>query len=109
MIEVDKLSRHYGSNVAVDQISFRIEKGEVVGFFGPNGAGKTTTMKMLTGYLFPTSGSARVDEFDVVESPLEVKRRIGYLPENAPLYTDMTVLEYLRFVADVRQIPRDRR
>ncbi|MBI3843084.1 MAG: ATP-binding cassette domain-containing protein [Planctomycetes bacterium] len=109
MIEVDKLSRLYGGTVAVDQISFRIEKGEVVGFLGPNGAGKTTTMKMLTGYLFPSSGSARVDGIDVVESPLEVKCRIGYLPENAPLYTDMTVLEYLRFVADVRQIPRNAR
>jgi gliding motility-associated transport system ATP-binding protein len=109
MIEVDKLSRHYGRTVAVDHISFRIEKGEVVGFLGPNGAGKTTTMKMLTGYLFPTSGVARVDGFDVVDSPLEVKRRIGYLPENAPLYTDMTVLEYLKFVADVRRIPRDER
>ena len=106
MIEVNKLSRHYGRNVAVDQISFRIERGEVVGFLGPNGAGKTTTMKILTGYLFPTAGSAQVAGFDVVDHPLEVKRRIGYLPENVPLYTDMTVLEYLRFVAEVRQLPR---
>ncbi len=106
MIETDKLSRHYGRTVAVDQITLRIARGEVVGFLGPNGAGKTTTMKMLTGYLFPTSGTARVAGFDVLRSPLEMKRRIGYLPENAPLYTDMTVLEYLRFVAEVRRIPR---
>jgi ABC-2 type transport system ATP-binding protein len=109
MIEVEKLSRLYGRTLAVDGISFRIERGEVVGFLGPNGAGKTTTMKILTGYLFPSAGVATVAGFDVVEEPLEVKRRIGYLPENVPLYTDMTVLEYLRFVADVRRLPRAER
>ena len=102
MIELDRLTRDFGPVRAVDSVSFSVRRGEVVGFLGPNGAGKTTTMRMLTGYLLPTSGTARVMGFDVVERPLEVKRRVGYLPEGAPLYGDMTVEGLLRFVAEVR-------
>lgn len=104
MIEIDKLSRHFGRLVAVDDLSFRVERGEVLGFLGPNGAGKSTTMKMLTGFLAPTTGTARICGIDVVENAIGAKARIGYLPEGAPLYADMTPLELLHFVAAVRGI-----
>jgi ABC-2 type transport system ATP-binding protein len=107
MISVRDLSKSFGSTVAVNDISFDVNKGEVLGFLGPNGAGKTTTMRILTCYLAPDNGTATVAGFDVFEDSLEVRKRVGYLPESAPLYLDMDVVSYLRFVADVRGIPRD--
>jgi len=104
MIEVNGLTKRFGQVVAVDGISFSIDKGEVVGFLGPNGAGKTTTMRILTGFLRPDEGDIKICGEDVVENPIEVKRRIGYLPEDNPLYTSLTVKEYLQFVAEVRKI-----
>src|SRR4029453_18210312 len=97
MIEVRELTKRYGDRVAVDSISFSAERGQILGFLGPNGAGKTTTMRMLTGFLPPSSGSARVAGFDVFSESSEVRRRIGYLPENPPLYADMTAPSSLRF------------
>jgi ABC-2 type transport system ATP-binding protein len=105
LIEVEQLCKRYGDHTAVEDISFRAEKGQILGFLGPNGAGKTTTMRMLTCYLPPTEGQARVAGYDVVEESLEVRRRIGYLPEQPPLYTDMTVSAYLRFVAKIKGVP----
>lgn len=104
MIEVDHLTKSYGKNVAVNDISFTVEKGEILGFLGPNGAGKTTTMRILTGYLPATSGSARIADFDVFEQSMEVRRRIGYLPENPPLYPEMSVHAYLEFVARIKGV-----
>ncbi|MCB0218233.1 MAG: ATP-binding cassette domain-containing protein [Chrysiogenetes bacterium] len=109
MIEVENLSKSYGPTLAVDSVSFKVEPREVLGFLGPNGAGKTTTMKILTGYLTPDSGRAMVGGIDVMENSLEVRRKIGYLPENAPLYSEMNVLEYLNFVCEVRRIPKNER
>ena len=109
MIEVDKLTKDYGLTHALKAISFTVQRGEVVGFLGPNGAGKSTTMKILTGYLLPTSGRATIAGFDVVADSLAVRRRIGYLPESTPLYGEMRVDEYLRFCADIRAVPADRR
>jgi len=106
MIEVKNLVKNYGHVEAVKNVSFFVEKDQVLGFLGPNGAGKTTIMKILTGYHFPTSGSAIIDGIKVDDEPVEVKRRIGYLPENVPLYGDLTVDEYLVFSADIRKIPR---
>ncbi len=106
MIEIKNLSKHYGDIVAVDDVSFRVEKGEILGFLGPNGAGKTTTMNILTGYISASSGVVTIDGRDILEEPLEAKRRIGYLPEAPPLYVDMTVMEYLSFVADLKGVPR---
>jgi ABC-2 type transport system ATP-binding protein len=106
MISVDRLVKRYGRTVAVDGVSFTVQRGEVLGFLGPNGAGKTTTMRILTGFIPPDEGTATLAGHDVVESPLEVRRRIGYLPENAPLYEDMGTLEYLAYVGDMRAIPR---
>ena len=106
MIEAISLAKHYGSLVAIQDVSFTVEKGEIVGFLGPNAAGKTTTMRILTGYMPPTSGTARIAGFDVVEQPLEVRRRIGYLPENVPLYEDMTVRDYLSYMGTLRGVPR---
>ena len=105
MIEVRNLSKDYGAYKAIHELNFSMQKGEVVGFLGPNGAGKTTTMKIITGYMAPTSGSVKVAGFDVFEDPIEVKKRIGYLPETPPLYLDMTVREYLRFVAALKGVP----
>ncbi len=105
MIKVEGLTKRYARNIAVDNISFEVEKGQVVGFLGPNGAGKTTTMRVLTCFMPPTSGSASVAGFDVQQSPIEVKRRIGYLPETPPLYPDMEVGEYLTFVGRIKGIP----
>ena len=106
MIEVQNLTKRYGDTVAVNNISFDIKKGEIVGLLGPNGAGKTTTMRILTCYLPADSGKATVGGKDVAEQSLEVKRRLGYLPENNPLYADMGVVEYLRFIARIRHISR---
>jgi ABC-2 type transport system ATP-binding protein len=104
MIKVEGLTKRYARNIAVDNISFEIEKGQIVGFLGPNGAGKTTTMRVLTCFMPPTSGLATVAGFDVQQSPMEVKRRIGYLPETPPLYPDMEVGEYLDFVGRIKGI-----
>ena len=104
MIKVEGLTKRYARTVAVDNISFEVEKGQIVGFLGPNGAGKTTTMRVLTCFLPPTSGSANVAGFDVQEHPMEVKRRIGYLPETPPVYPEMEVEEYLNFVGQLKGI-----
>ncbi|MCC7123983.1 MAG: ABC transporter ATP-binding protein [Acidobacteria bacterium] len=104
MIEVDHLSKRYGPFTAVDDVSFRVESGQILGFLGPNGAGKTTTMRIITGYMPATSGKATVAGYDVFEQPLEAKRRTGYLPETPPLYPDMTVREYLTFVAKIKGV-----
>ncbi|MCL6543706.1 MAG: ABC transporter ATP-binding protein [Bryobacteraceae bacterium] len=106
MIKVEGLTKRYARTVAVDNISFEVGKGKIIGFLGPNGAGKTTTMRVLTCYLPPTDGTASVAGFDVMKQPLEVKRRIGYLPEAPPLYPEMEVIEYLDFVARLKGIPR---
>ena len=106
MIQVENLSKRYRERVAVDGLSFEVKEGEILGFLGPNGAGKSTTMKVLTGFLPPTSGVVKVGGFDVFEKPLEVKRRIGYLPEIPPLYTDMTVYDFLAFVCRIKAVPR---
>ena len=105
MIQVNGLTKDYGARRAIDNLTFDAEQGEIVGFLGPNGAGKTTTMRILTGYMPPTDGTAIVAGYDVVEESLEVRKRVGYLPETVPLYTDMTALEYLKFMADLRKIP----
>ena len=104
MIEVTGLSKRYGSFLAVDHVSFSIDKGEVIGFLGPNGAGKSTIMNILTGYLSLTQGSVAIDGFDIVNDPEEAKKRIGYLPELPPLYTDMKVREYLNFIYDLKKV-----
>ena len=105
MIEVSDLSKYYGDLTAIEDISFKVEQGEILGFLGPNGAGKTTTMRILTCYLPPSGGRATVAGHDVVEESMEVRRRIGYLPEQPPLYNDMTVRSYLRFVAKIKGVP----
>ena len=107
MIKVDGVTKRYARNVAVDNISFEVEKGEIVGFLGPNGAGKTTTMRVLTCFLPPTAGSAQVAGFDVTSQAMEVKKRIGYLPETPPLYPEMEVVEYLEFVGRLKGLPSD--
>ncbi len=104
MIEVTALSKKYGKHLAVDNVSFRIEKGEIVGFLGPNGAGKSTIMNILTGYISSTSGSVLIDGFDILEQSEHAKKRIGYLPEIPPLYLDMTVREYLYFIYDLKKV-----
>ena len=102
MIEVQHLTKRYGRVTAVEDVSFRVERGEILGFLGPNGAGKTTTMRILTGYMPATEGKAIVAGFDVFEQPIEAKKRTGYLPETPPLYPDMTVREYLTFTARIK-------
>ncbi|HSD43888.1 MAG TPA: ATP-binding cassette domain-containing protein [Burkholderiales bacterium] len=102
MIKVDNLTRTFGPKTAVDKVSFQVERGEVLGFLGPNGAGKSTTMRMITGYIPPTSGRVEVCGFDVAEKPIEARRRIGYLPESAPSYHDMSVASFLGFAAEMR-------
>src|SRR6188508_2844761 len=102
MIEASALTKRYGSLRALDKVSFEVHKGEVVGFLGPNGAGKSTTMRILTCFISPSSGSATVHGFDVFDNPLEVRRKIGYLPQRAPLYPEMNVWEYLEFTSQVR-------
>ncbi|MBN1884592.1 MAG: ATP-binding cassette domain-containing protein [Candidatus Krumholzibacteriota bacterium] len=108
MIEVENLTRYYGANVGVRDLSFTVKRGEVLGFLGPNGAGKTTTMRMLTCFLPPTSGTARICGFDILEQSMEVRRRIGYLPEKTPLYHDMRTAEYLGFAAGLKGVPARR-
>jgi len=109
VIEVEHLSKVYNQRKAVDDITFKVEKGEILGFLGPNGAGKTTTMRILTCYMPATEGTARVAGYDVFEESLEVRKRIGYLPENPPLYHEMSVKSYLNFVASIKGVPASRR
>jgi ABC-2 type transport system ATP-binding protein len=109
MIHAENLTKNYGGIAAVDQINFEIQKGEILGLLGPNGAGKTTTLRMMTGFLQPSAGTIRVKELDIDRHPIEIKKIMGYLPESAPLYHDMLVFDYLNYVADIREIPPDRK
>ncbi|MCM1087542.1 MAG: ABC transporter ATP-binding protein [Muribaculaceae bacterium] len=109
MIKVENLVKKYGNHVAVDHLSFEVEKGQIYGFLGPNGAGKTTTMNMMTGYLAPTEGTVKICGFDIMTQPEGAKKHIGYLPEIPPLYPDMTVSEYLRFVAELKKVSKKER
>lgn len=109
MIEVKNLVKKYGDHTAVDHLSFQIEKGKIYGFLGPNGAGKSTTMNMITGYIASTEGTVSIDGYDILEEPEKAKKCIGYLPEQPPLYFDMTVLEYMKFAADLKKIPKDKK
>src|SRR6266516_324494 len=110
MIEVENLTKRYGRTTAVDGISFRVQKGEILGFLGPNGAGKTTTMRILTCYLPASEGTAKVAGYDVFDAPLEVKRRVGYIPETPPLYPDMEVETFLDLCAKIKGVPaKDRK
>ena len=104
MIEIQHLTKRYGNKLAVKDASFTIRKGEILGFLGRNGAGKSTTMNIITGYISASSGSVKLDGYDILDNPREVKRRIGYLPEQPPLYMDMTVNEYLRFVCAIKDV-----
>lgn len=108
MIEVNSLTKMYGQKAAVDKLTFTVNDGEILGFLGPNGAGKTTTMNILTGYLSATEGTAKINGVEVLEDPLGVKKQIGYLPEQPPLYVDMTVKEYLNFMFDLKKVKLDR-
>ncbi len=108
MIQVQNLTKRYRDLVAVDNLNFEVKKGEILGFLGPNGAGKSTTMKILTGFMPASSGTARVAGFDVFENPIEVKRRVGYMPEIPPLYLEMTVYAYLKFCAQIKGVPGKR-
>jgi ABC-2 type transport system ATP-binding protein len=108
LVEVKDLVKYYGDRLAVDNISFDVGKGEILGFLGPNGAGKTTTMRIITGYMPPTRGEVKVCGIDVLEKPVEAKRLIGYLPENPPVYSDMTVISYLKFVAKLKRVPKNK-
>ena len=109
MIEVKNLVKRYGDHVAVNNLSFTVEEGQIYGFLGPNGAGKSTTMNIITGYLASTEGEVLINGHNILEEPEEAKKCIGYLPELPPVYTDMTVLEYLKFVAELKKIPKDQR
>ena len=109
MIEVNNLVKRYGDHTAVDHLSFKIEKGKIYGFLGPNGAGKSTTMNMITGYIASTEGTVTIDGHDILDEPEKAKKCIGYLPEMPPLYFDMTVGEYMNFVADLKKIPKDQK
>ena len=109
MIQVRRLSKQYGSVKAIERISFEVGRGEIVGLLGPNGAGKTTTMRVLTTFLAPTSGQAELAGHDVLDEPLQVRRKVGYLPENVPLYNEMRVTEYLSYRAKLKDVPRSRR
>jgi ABC-2 type transport system ATP-binding protein len=106
MIQVEDLTKRYGERTAISHLTFHANKGEIVGFLGPNGAGKTTTMRILTGFMPPSEGTGRVAGFDLLTESLEVRKRVGYLPENVPLYPEMTVIQYLDFVAELRHIPK---
>ena len=106
MIKVEGLTKRYGDVTAIEDLSFQVEKGEIVGFLGPNGAGKTTTMRIITGFLPSTDGTVSVAGHDIFEKPMEVKKKIGYLPEHPPLYADMTVAGYLKFVSKIKGVPR---
>ena len=109
MIKVENLTKKYGNHIAVNNLSFEVQKGQIYGFLGPNGAGKTTTMNMMTGYLAATSGTVTIGGYDISTQPEQAKKCIGYLPEIPPLYPDMTVLEYLRFVAELKKVPKRER
>lgn len=109
MIEIRNLTKYYGPNLAVDNISFDVNQGEILGFLGPNGAGKSTTMNILTGFLSATSGTVKINGYDIVDEPQNAKKCIGYLPENPPLYMDMTALEYLKFVSELKGVEKDSR
>src|SRR5512137_1026580 len=109
VIQVENVSKRYGQRLAVDQLTFTVNPGEILGFLGPNGAGKSTTMNIITGYLSATGGSVRVDGHDVLEEPAEARRRIGYMPEQPPLYLDMSVEDYLGFVSEIKGVPRGQR
>ncbi|HEY5241067.1 MAG TPA: ATP-binding cassette domain-containing protein [Polyangiaceae bacterium] len=109
MISVSHLSRRYGAQLAVDDVSFEIGKGEVVGFLGPNGAGKSTTLRILAGFLGPSAGTVRIDGHDVIDDSFEARRSVGYMPETAPLYPEMRVVEFLRFRAELKRVPRQNR
>lgn len=109
MIEVRNLVKKYGNHLAVDHLDFTLEAGRIYGFLGPNGAGKSTTMNIMTGYLGATEGEVLIDGHDILKEPEEAKKHIGYLPEQPPLYMDMTVREYLRFAAELKKIPRAKR
>lgn len=109
MIEITHLTKKYGSHVAVDDVSFTVEKGKIYGFLGPNGAGKSTTMNIITGYLGATAGEVKINGFDILKQPEEAKKSVGYLPELPPLYVDMTIKEYLKFAAELKQIPKKQR
>lgn len=109
MIKVEKLIKKYGDHIAVDNLSFEVEKGQIFGFLGPNGAGKTTTMNIMTGYIAATDGTVEINGFDILTKPEKAKKCIGYLPEIPPLYSDMTVMEYLRFVAELKKVPKEER
>ena len=106
MVEVTNLTKYYGTRLAVDNISFKVEKGMIYGFLGPNGAGKTTVMNIMTGYIGASSGHVTVNGYDILEEPEKAKRCIGYLPEHPPLYLDMTVYEYLKFAAELKRVPK---
>jgi ABC-2 type transport system ATP-binding protein len=108
VITVENLTKRYAAKTAIEAMSFQVNKGEILGFLGPNGAGKTTTMRIITGFMPASDGTVRVDGFDVFENPLDVRRRIGYLPENPPLYLEMTVAGYLRFVAKIKGVPKEK-
>lgn len=108
MIKIDNLSKFYGNHAAIENISLKIEKGEIVGLLGPNGAGKSTTMNIITGYISATEGSVLIDGFDILKNPVQAKKRIGYLPEIPPLYMDMTVEEYLNFVSNLKKVEKDK-
>ncbi len=107
MIQIENLTKYYGENLAVDNLSFEIKKGEILGLLGPNGAGKSTTYRILTGFLNPSSGTIKVKDLDIKDDLLEIKKMIGYLPESAPLYREMLVFEYLNYVADIRDVPKE--
>lgn len=109
MIEVENLTKKYGSHVAVDNLSFRVERGMIYGFLGPNGAGKSTTMNMMTGYIAATSGTVKINGYDILKNPEQAKKSIGYLPELPPVYPDMIVYEYLRFVAELKKVKKNER
>src|SRR4030042_1492142 len=106
MIHVEGLTKDYGPRRAIESLSFNTDKGEILGFLGPNGAGKTTTMRILCGYMPPTSGKAKVAGYDVIDQSIEVRRRVGYMPETVPLYPDLTVFDYLKFMADLRRVSK---
>jgi len=109
MISVQNLTKNYGETKALDNVSFEVRDGEVLGFLGPNGAGKSTAMKIITGFIAPTKGTAKVNEFDIVDNSFEIRKKVGYLPESNPLYTEMKIMEYLNFVAAARQIAKTKR
>ena len=108
MIQAKSLTKLYGSRKAISDVSFKVNKGEIIGFLGPNGAGKTTTMKILTGYMSPNKGEVYLDGVNVFEEPLKAKQKIGYLPEMPPVYTDMTVEDYLKYIARLKLCPKEK-